>query len=367
MKSKTIFFKVFLVSGVSLVGLILSFGGFYTYWNTASPERTCASCHEIQSAVHSFSQSSHRNLGCKGCHGTALSNGFHSMKEKVMMVVNHVREGRVEDIRMNEVQMLGVMEKCKECHASEFANWKSGGHSATYKDIFLNETHNKTEQLNFDCLRCHGMFFEGKTNDLVGPIDTEGPWLLKDSEKAVLPVIPCLACHQIHNEGEISKSPEFSVPKDIFYKRMVHGKSIAFYNRYEKLHFDLADLPSPVILNGTDTVKTPKDQSYRLCVQCHAPSVWHQAGSSDDRTPTGVHDGLSCVACHLPHSNDARSSCKTCHPAISNCGLDVTVMNTTFANPNSPNNIHSVSCTNCHHDNIKLNKRPRKPLKTGND
>lgn len=360
MKNKNIYFKVLLVFGVSILGLILSFAGFYTYWNTALPEQTCASCHEIQSSVHSLSQSSHRNLACKACHGTALSNGFHSIREKAMMVVNHAREERVEDIRMNETQMLEVMGKCKECHASEFANWKSGGHSATYKDIFLDKNHNQTEQLNFDCLRCHGMFYEGNTNDLVEPIDTEGPWTLKDSEKADLPVISCLACHQIHTKGEISKSPDFSVPKDIFYTRNMKAKSVAFYNRHEKLHFDLAELPNPVILNGIDTVKTPKDQSYRLCVQCHAPSVWHQAGSSDDRTPTGVHEGISCLACHLPHSNDARSSCKSCHPAISNCGLDVTTMNTTYSNAKSLNNIHSVSCADCHLGDIRSDSKLRK-------
>ena len=66
----------------------------------------------------------------------------------------------------------------------------------------------------------------------------------------------------------------------------------------------------------------------RLCVQCHSPNALHEAGSSDDRTPTGVHEGLSCTACHDVHSNDARKSCGKCHPAISNCKLDVTMMNT---------------------------------------
>ena len=37
-----------------------------------------------------------------------------------------------------------------------------------------------------------------------------------------------------------------------------------------------------------------------------------------------------------------------CHPAISNCKLDVTKMNTSFKDPESPNNIHWVACTDCH-------------------
>ena len=164
---KKILFTTLLVLAILFIVGALSFGSFYAYWNTASPDRTCASCHEISSSVKSFSGSSHQKMHCKECHGTALSNGLHSLKEKGMMVVNHIREERVEDIRMNESQVLNVMENCVRCHASEYANWKSGGHSATYKDIFLDVTHNQTEQLNFYCLRCHGMFFEGTTADVV--------------------------------------------------------------------------------------------------------------------------------------------------------------------------------------------------------
>jgi hypothetical protein len=94
--------------------------------------------------VNMFAQSSHRKLSCKECHGTALSNGFHSLKEKGMMVVNHIKNESVEDIRINEEQMLRVMDNCIRCHNAEYAKWISGGHSVKYKDIFLNEKHNRT-------------------------------------------------------------------------------------------------------------------------------------------------------------------------------------------------------------------------------
>jgi hypothetical protein len=61
-----------------------------------------------------------------------------------------------------------------------------------------------------------------------------------------------------------------------------------------------------------------------------------------------VHEGLSCGACHAPHSNDASGSCANCHPQLSNCGLAVDTMETTFADPDSPNNIHFVACIDCH-------------------
>ncbi|MDD2248045.1 MAG: cytochrome c3 family protein, partial [Proteiniphilum sp.] len=108
-------------------------------------------------------------------------------------------------------------------------------------------------------------------------------------------------------------------------------------------------LMSTIKLYGADTLLTvSSDGVTRNCVQCHSPNAWHEAGTSDDRIPRGVHKGLSCAACHEPHSNYERNSCATCHPAISNCNLDVTQMNTTYADKNSPNNIHFVSCTDCH-------------------
>ena len=61
--------------------------------------------------------------------------------------------------------------------------------------------------------------------------------------------------------------------------------------------------------------------------------VWHgttsngaQVGSGDDRTGIGVHEGLSCLACHQKHGQQTRASCANCHPRLSNCGLDVEKM-----------------------------------------
>jgi hypothetical protein len=99
---------------------------------------------------------------------------------------------------------------------------------------------------------------------------------------------------------------------------------------------------------GEQKVKVSDDIVMRNCIQCHAPNALHQAGTADDRTPRGVHEGLSCTACHEPHSNDAKNSCASCHPAISNCKLDVTKMNTSYADVKSVNNIHFVACANCH-------------------
>ena len=90
------------------------------------------------------------------------------------------------------------------------------------------------------------------------------------------------------------------------------------------------------------------DQRQALCYQCHAPLASAQVGSGDDRTPLGVHEGISCLGCHQKHSQNTRQSCAGCHPRLSNCGLDVEKMDTTFANLKSPHNIHTVKCIDCH-------------------
>jgi hypothetical protein len=158
-----------------------------------------------------------------------------------------------------------------------------------------------------------------------------------------------MACHQVHAPGEPAKKPDYANPNSIFYARNMTNNSVGFYSRHEKTHFQLEQLPRPDMVLFGDTVQTPADPVYRLCVQCHAPSVWHEVGTSDDHTPVGVHSGISCNACHEPHSNNQRNSCDKCHSDVSkNCKLDVRTMNTTYADPNSSNDIHFVSCKNCH-------------------
>jgi len=348
MTRKTAFRLTILIIPISLFVILILFGSFYTWWNSASPERTCASCHEIGKSVNMLAQSSHRKLSCKECHGTALSNGFHSLKEKGMMVVHHAGTKIVEDIKMNEDQILAVMENCRRCHTSEYAHWSSGGHSARYCNILLNKKHNETEQINSDCLRCHGMFSDLPVQELVEPIDIKGPWKLKIPSMNDKPVIPCMTCHQIHNTGFPKVNPDYSNPKNVFYSRKDSTANVSFYYRPDKSGISVENLPKLVLWEGKRAVKVSDDLMTRNCIQCHSPNSPHQAGTSDDRTPRGVHEGIGCTACHETHSNEARQSCIKCHPAISNCKLDVTKMNTSFNNIKSTNNIHWVACTDCH-------------------
>ncbi len=347
-KRKSNYSGFLFIASIVLAVLLLSSAGGYIYWNSAPPAKTCISCHEITGAFDMWARSSHRDFDCKTCHGTALSNGWHSLTEKANMVISHYKEDYIESIGLNEQQVWNMMDRCVECHQDQYANWLSGGHAATYADVFLHEEHNSTEQLNADCLRCHGMFYEGTIEDLVEPISIEGPWHLKEEGHADKPTMPCLTCHSVHEENFPTTEPSFADVETIHYQRLEKIPTIGLYYRYEKDFFRVQELPRPKLLVDEKPIKVSDDLSQRLCVQCHAPNSFHMNGSHDDRTPRGVHEGLSCKSCHQPHSNNAKGSCVTCHPAISNCGLDVETMNTTYADPESPHNIHFVSCKDCH-------------------
>ena len=124
--------------------------------------------------------------------------------------------------------------------------------------------------------------------------------------------------------------------------------SVALFDRREQKHFSVDLLPLPVMRDGARALKISPDTRQALCYQCHAPEASALVGSGDDRTPVGVHEGLSCLACHLKHGQQTRASCATCHPRLSNCGLDVEKMDTTFLSTASGHNIHFVKCADCH-------------------
>jgi hypothetical protein len=194
----------------------------------------------------------------------------------------------------------------------------------------------------------------------VQPQDTRGPWRLTKPELANEPSIPCQSCHWIHREGAAQG------------KQSAHSRSstpairdsLAFYDRREEMHFTAASLVLPPLYDGPRMLKVSPDPRQGLCYQCHAPrqpeaesiaaqSHWGpQAGSGDDRTPMGVHEGLSCFVCHGGHNEDARASCATCHPAMSHCGIAVEKMDTTFANAKSAHNVHWVKCVDCHQHGV---------------
>ena len=325
---------------------------YYEY----SGGKACARCHEIWQPYKDWNTSAHRSVKCQACHGDVftLDAGFHLAN--IRRVVTHLRGNVPERVRLKNDLLFKVMERCQTCHQQEFADWKASRHSATYTQVLLDPTHNRQEILEDDCLRCHGMHFEGSIRDLVTPINTTGPWQLAVPELANRPAIPCAACHQMHREGLPLARPagRESVPGA---SQEIYRPSLALFDRRELAHVSTARLSLPGMREGTRIVKISPDMRQALCYQCHAPLATAQVGSGDDRTTIGVHEGLSCLACHQKHRQTTRFSCTNCHPRLSNCGLDVETMDTTYKSPKSPHNIHFVKCLDCHPRGVRRKER----------
>ena len=348
-----------LAAPVALALLLLPASSVY-YRSTAG--EGCARCHEIREPYDLWRQSTHRNVSCSACHGDSLTTDVAFHMGNARRLAKHVRGDVPDQIRIKGLDVVRIAERCKTCHRQESADWQAGPHSSTFSKIFLDQKHNHERLLMDDCLRCHGSYYEGGIRQLVSPIDTRGPWKLTDAQWAGMPVLPCVACHQIHRRGEPLAKPAVPRRPRPATAEEIQRPSLALFDRRELAHVPALDLPLPVMLDKGRPVKMSPDRRQALCYQCHAPLPTRQAGSGDDRTGMGVHEGISCLACHQKHIETTRASCASCHPRLSNCGLDVEKMDTTFLSANSTHNIHFVKCAGCHTKGV-----PKKPERSRAD
>jgi hypothetical protein len=292
----------------------------YTAWNTLAPDYTCAQCHEVRESCTAWKSSSHANIACTECHGTALSNGFSSLSEKIGMVHTHfTKEKTNEDISLTEKQVLDITARCAECHQAEHAAWKSGAHSTTYREIFMDVEHNKMEKPYWDCFRCHGMHYDGNIHDLMSLEGNAESWKIKDDQQAGRPAITCLACHQIHGEPNKRMAYE-SLDKEARAGLMQQTErpATALYMRAEKRHLPSDKIYQASISLNDSLVKVSNDPNAWLCMQCHSPNSKREAGTEDDKTPSGMYEGMSCLECHNPHSNGIKNSYRNIHKEINN-------------------------------------------------
>lgn len=307
----------------------------------------CARCHEMGAAVGQWRMSTHRGVACGACHGDALTADARFHWTNARRVADHWRGAVSEQGRLTPADIGKMLPRCQKCHQQEFASWAAGPHSITYEQVFLDEKHNAERHLMDDCLRCHGMHFEGGIRDLVQPLGAKGPWRLRRPELARQPAVPCLACHAVHRRGSLLEERRLEA-KIAGRRQELHRPSLGFFDRRSRGPVSLALLVTPAVVAGGRVVKMSPDPRQALCYQCHAPLSTRQIFSGDDRTPMGVHEGISCLGCHDKHRQTTRATCANCHPRLSNCGLDVEKMDTTFADKNSKHNIHTVECAGCH-------------------
>jgi len=339
------------VAGLALAAVAGNYGASIYY--AAGHGTGCADCHEMGMNVSAVHGSPHDNATCTDCHEA-------SMGTKLRHIRAHLMGRRAEGVRLREADAQAMVSRCQQCHQQEFASWHAGAHAASYAEIFTSAEHNAKRRLADDCFRCHGMYFEGGMRDLVTQSGPRGGWKLAKPELVDEPAIPCLACHWVHREGAALSRQDAKGAAN----GPVVRDSLAFYDRREEMHFRASSLALPQIYDGARLIKVSPDARQGLCYQCHAPrqpetesvaakNGWgQQAGSGDDRTPMGVHEGISCMACHGGHNEDARGSCANCHPAMSHCGIAVEKMDTTFADRKSTHNIHWVKCADCHQHGV---------------
>lgn len=309
-------FRSFLV--LALMGLCAAIGGL-VWFECAPPEQTCTTCHEIRSAKDNWMHNAHSNVNCKACHGGTCSSvaAFKDNLRRAWMHVTATNHPRLTlDMPLDEAQIDRMSAACGKCHRDEYAQWARSGHSAPVAKFLTNEVHNAAWKPADQCLRCHGMFLEGDIDSILRRIpapahaeqaktaaDLPRTWCFRRFAQEGRAAVPCLACHRGHPPAE-------GRPQDASGR----GANVAaFYSRPEQMYFSPWQLHQQEIVKDGKRIRQALDPRRRLCQQCHAANAFGHAGSSDDRTPTGPHEGLSCLACHGAHGGDPRRSCGTCH------------------------------------------------------
>lgn len=225
-------------------------------------------------------------------------------------------------------------QSCQACHPKEYADWSTSGHAMTLSAQLLNKDHNSAELLDQTCVKCHSPELgTEKIANIVGPIDTKGPWQLvgKYAGLGNSPAISCLACHQPHTVKPAGLLPGEDFGDESTFYRGVPAPQVTNLKIYDAFAQKYIDPPmiAPV-MNGDQPVPITQSLSNRLCSTCHGtdqaesnlfePNKPAQGdntlGSGDNRTPTGAHQGIACVTCHMAggsHTFNPMNSCSQCH------------------------------------------------------
>ena len=85
-------FKIIYAAALFPAVFLLACGvGGMAWFHFGNPNNTCASCHEMAGVHSAWSESSHRTLHCRNCHGGSLTLDVHALRAHVNRVVQHFR------------------------------------------------------------------------------------------------------------------------------------------------------------------------------------------------------------------------------------------------------------------------------------
>src|ERR1035438_1434014 len=166
--------KTILASALTLVAGLLMVPATTLYFESGRGTG-CTSCHEMQAVYDRWHSSSHRGIACEKCHGGALTMDASFHVNNMNRAYSHLRGDLAERVEFGNKYVQAMSQQCENCHRQEYASWHAGPHSASYARIFLDKKHNTENMLMDDCLRCHGMYFEGGIGNLVQPVSRTGP------------------------------------------------------------------------------------------------------------------------------------------------------------------------------------------------
>ena len=253
--------------------------GAFCRFEYGNPSKTCTLCHEIRGSRDRWKKSPHREVNCKDCHGGTLEALGDNVKRGVKHVLgaDYARLGST--FCLSEKQVEDLCDRCAKCHQAEAEQWARSGHGKPAAAFLQDAAHNAVWKPADQCLRCHGMFLEGDMSEIAGRKDLA-------SRRA----IPCIACHRMHSEDPLQ-----------------------FFSRSEWTSFAAVNLHlQKIVTPDGHSVRRSPDAQTRLCANCHAANAEGIAGSSDDRTPLGAQEGMSCTDCHKGHGRKADASRGRC-------------------------------------------------------
>ena len=299
-------------AGISIaVAVLLAVGGSMgaSYYYTSQYGQGCASCHEMAGYVASFMHP-HRTTNCMECHEAGLST---KLRHMWVHSFGQAPEGH-PPARNGCAGHHRELPEVPPTRVRELARGAAQRHLRA--DFYRSNAQCKTH-VDGRLLPLSWCVLRRLDARPCSPVSTKGPWRLLRPALATQPAMPCMSCHQVHSEGAQEARPAARISTT----GPAVPDSIAFYDRREMLHFSAASLSIPQLFDGARAIKISPDPRQGLCYQCHAArepeagsvaavNAWGpQAGSGDDRTPMGVHEGISCIACHDGHSENTTASC----------------------------------------------------------